>query len=72
MIDFSQDWEYVECLRNSSVDTLLHDIWKLGADYDGCRGNAEALEELIDELVFMAEIASENLHKGFLYDKESE
>ena len=69
MINFSQDSEYVECLKNSSVDTLLHDIWELGVDYDGCKGNAEALEELVDELVFMAETASENLHKGFLYER---
>ena len=53
------------------VDEFLHLIWAIGVDYDGNKGNLEGMEQLVDELIEMAQKARECLYDGKLWSKNS-
>lgn len=67
---YDKEFKGVVCEPNCADEWLWH-IWAVGLDYDGCN-TVKSLQELVDELIDMAQKARECLHDGKLFENKDE
>ena len=59
------------CCEPDCAEEWLKMVWAIGVDYDGCN-TVDSLQDLVDELVDMAQKARDCLRKGYLFSANIE